>query len=231
MPLPLRLTMGHGGHLFSIGQPKCRNQSDIAGANAYVSDQTEFASCKVMAPAQRYGSQSGWNMFMLRKVFVLFTVAAMPVLVWLYGPYEARSVALQALKQDREDIDLAIDTVRAHLENIQALSKLELAHGPATDFWHSDASAEAERIERILAAERSARAALIEHFGPQIAAAPVFWRLFRPLHERMPQLTYPEQIRIHELEREFVARGLRSGSGPSFNEHLSWCRVVGSQFS
>jgi len=110
------------------------------------------------------------------------------------------------------------------LANISELRELEQALRPASPFWSHNAEAEAQRVERIVRAEHDARAALVERFGAQVSRMPLFRQLFRPLHERMPQLNSEQQIMIHDLERRFAAEAMRHESAIVFDDHLTGVR-------
>lgn len=108
--------------------------------------------------------------------------------------------------------------------DIEALRTLDAARLPAGDYWHSDPAAQSRRIERILAAEHAARAALVGRFGPAVRQAAVFRDLFTPLRDRMPELGSEQQIAIHDLESRYVAARLGAGSDADFAKHRARIR-------
>lgn len=108
---------------------------------------------------------------------------------------------------------------------LDALHALRAARRPADDWWRSDAAGQMKRVERLAAAERDARAALIETLGPAAGRSPAFDWLFLPLNDRMPELSSRAQIVIHNLERRFVAAQSGGGAAASFADHLARIRA------
>jgi hypothetical protein len=104
--------------------------------------------------------------------------------------------------------------------DITALDVLAAAHTPAAPFWRTDKELLLQRFERIRMAEADARRALTELFGSKIADVPALWRLFRPLHDRMPQLGSAEQIAIRSIEQAYTASATASDSPIDFDELL-----------
>jgi hypothetical protein len=154
--------------------------------------------------------------------FVLAATALLALAIRMISP--DGSAVIDPLQAQRLEVVPAADSAIASSASIEELYELEHAHRPASQFWHLDTQAQAKRIEHILAAERNARAALVARFGLQVSQLPIFWRLFRPLHERMPQLTSSQQITIHELERQFAANSLEPYAKTSFEQHLERVR-------
>ncbi|MGD8324491.1 MAG: hypothetical protein PVF50_09000 [Gammaproteobacteria bacterium] len=156
--------------------------------------------------------------------YAILLVAAITgiAVIWLRGSGDTPQPRAQSVPADAAGQNSDIPDVL--LADIEALTTLAQAYLPAGQFWQRDRHAEAERIERILSAEKQARAQLLDRFGPRAAQAPALWRVFRPLQERMPQLTSGQQILIHDLERQFAAARLRSEGQVPFSEHLERVR-------
>ena len=138
--------------------------------------------------------------------------------------------ATQVLRDNHSEYVTA--SALAQLRNIDALNELADAYAPAAPFWKSDNAAELQRLAHIRAAEHNARAALIDHYGPSVTKAPLLWRLFRPLGDRMPQLGSSEQVAIHDLEQELLTAAFSSARQIDFADLLLRMRErVGAQIT
>lgn len=115
------------------------------------------------------------------------------------------------------------------LADMHELNAWVQALEPGTDLARHDAAAQTARIERILRTQRSARTALIRRFGTRVSTIPVFWPLFRPLHDRMPELPAQTQIDIHELEMQYTAANLTAATKAPFSMHLDRVREQAGQ--
>lgn len=144
---------------------------------------------------------------------------------------QSRSDSATQLLRDNHSENVTASAL-AQLSNIAALHELADAYAPAAPFWKSDNAAELQRLADIRAAEHNVRAALIDHYGPSVTKAPVLWRLFRPLGDRMPQLSSSEQLAIHDLEQELLAAALSSARQIDFADLLLSMRErVGAQIT
>ncbi len=170
-------------------------------------------------PAAKISGRCHRKMLMSRIPLLLLAAAFGALCVWLIEATGNQSAERLRIRASSESAIAARSQMP--LPEIAALSELRHAHAPASEFWRRDAAAQRERMLRILAAERRARAALTASFGPDIAEAAAFWPLFRPLEDRMPELTSHEQITIHELELRFFANTAAHDAAMSFSEHLS----------
>ena len=108
--------------------------------------------------------------------------------------------------------------------DIEPLRALYAAHQPKVAFWRDDAAAEADRILGILDAEQAARTAVLAAFGPEAVDLPIFVPLFRPLNDRVPDLTAEQQMHISDLERRFAATRLADTAPAGFQDLLDEIR-------
>ena len=97
------------------------------------------------------------------RILVVATsfVTAISLIVWFTKPARPLTFALPGSAPQA-----AIAGTSDSIAEIPELARLEQVYRPATAYWRSDTTAEAQRIEDILAAEQQARAALLAVYGP-----------------------------------------------------------------